>query len=213
MNIQKMYLTPNKYSRPQIALKKINGIVVHYVGNANSTAVANRNYFDSQKTKGNYVSSHYIIGLDGEIIQCIPENEIAYCSNSRNSDTISIECCHPSADGKFNDKTLNSLKLLLKDLIKRYDLKEDDIIRHFDVTGKMCPLYYVRNESEWFELRKELFQEDDPVTEEEFLVNGRKVKLKRILHNSRNYLELGDLKKIGIGSSWDNKNKIASINF
>ncbi len=164
MQIKEMFLTPNKYSRPQISLEKINGVVVHYVGNAGSSAVANRNYFEGNKDRKIYASSHYIIGLEGEIIQCIPENEIAYCSNNRNIDTISIECCHPKSDGKFNEKTLESLKELLKELIKRYNLSINDVIRHYDITGKMCPLYFVNNEDEWKSFKSNLFEKENDLS-------------------------------------------------
>ncbi len=157
MEIIEMFLTPNKYSRPQIKLEKVNGVVIHYVGNPGSTALANRNYFESNKDRQVYASSHYIVGLDGEIIQCIPEDEIAYCSNNRNIDTIGIECCHENADGKFNDKTLESLSYLLTILIKRYSLSVDDILRHYDITGKKCPIYYVNNVGEWEEFKSNLF--------------------------------------------------------
>ena len=84
-------------------------------------------------------SSHFVIGLDGEIVQCIPCNEIAYASNNRNSDTIAIECCIPDDTGKFNDSTYQSLIELTTWLIGRYDLGIEDVIRHYDVTGKNCP--------------------------------------------------------------------------
>ena len=81
----------------------MNTLVIHYVGNAGSTAMDNRNYFESLKdTRDRSASSHFVIGLDGEIVQCIPLSEVAYASRHRNSDTISIECCHPDEDGKFN---------------------------------------------------------------------------------------------------------------
>jgi N-acetylmuramoyl-L-alanine amidase CwlA len=150
LNIDKQYLTPNKYSRPQTPLKKVTKIAVHYVGNAGSSAQGNRNYFESLKDKHLYASSHYIIGLNGEIIQCIPEEEISYATNQANSYSISIECCHPKADGKFNDKTLNSLIELCVYLCKKYNLNPlADIIRHYDVSGKKCPLYWVTNPNEF----------------------------------------------------------------
>lgn len=142
MEIQEMLLTPNKFSRPQIALNKVTKIAVHYVGNPGSSAAANRNYFENQKNGGAYVSSHFVIGLDGEIIQCIPLNEISYCTNQANSYSISIECCHPDATGKFNEATENSLAELCAYLLQKYGLSADDIIRHYDVTGKQCPLYW-----------------------------------------------------------------------
>ena len=147
----------NDYSRPGLTLEKVNGIVIHYTANPGTTAKQNRNYFnglkDSKKTKA---SAHFVVGLEGEIVQCIPCNEIAYASNERNSDTISIECCHPDADGRFTDATIKSLARLTGWLCKELSLNEKHIIRHHDVSGKNCPKYYVEHEDAWRTLKKKL---------------------------------------------------------
>lgn len=142
MKIQQMFLSPNKYSRPQTPLKRVTKIAVHYVGNPGSTAKNNRDYFENQRFGGRYVSSHYIVGLGGEIIQCIPTSEIAYCTNAANSYSISIECCHPDATGRFTAATEQALAELCAYLCGQFGLTADDIIRHYDVTGKQCPLYW-----------------------------------------------------------------------
>ncbi|HHU73682.1 MAG TPA: N-acetylmuramoyl-L-alanine amidase [Clostridiales bacterium] len=155
--IRQHYLSPNEYSRPQTSLNKIKGVVVHYTANPGTSAVNNRNYFQSlAATKTTYASSHYIIGLEGEIVQCIPLTEISYASNHRNQDTISIECCHPDETGKFNQETYDSLVFLVAALSYEFNLDEDDIIRHYDVTGKMCPLYFVEHEDEWLSFKKDV---------------------------------------------------------
>ncbi len=147
-------LTPNDYSRPQTPLKEVKSIVVHYTANPGTSAIANRNYFENLKdSKTTYASSHFIIGLDGEIVQCLPLDEISFASNNRNPDTISIECTHPDGTGKFSKKTMKSLIALTAWLCGEYNLKEEDIIRHYDVTGKKCPLYYVEHEDEWEALK------------------------------------------------------------
>lgn len=148
----KNYLTPNEYSRPGKELKEVNAIVVHYVGNPGTTAAQNRSYFENLKdTHATSASSHYIIGIEGEIIQCVPLNEISYASNNRNKDTIAIECCHPDETGQFTTATYKSLVKLVAALCRTYDLDpETGIIRHYDVTGKYCPLYYVNHEDEWY---------------------------------------------------------------
>ena len=148
----KNYLTPNEYSRPCKELKEVNAIVVHYVGNPGTTAAQNRSYFENLKdTHATSASSHYIIGMEGEIIQCVPLNEISYASNNRNKDTIAIECCHPDETGQFTTATYKSLVKLVAALCRTYDLDpETGIIRHYDVTGKYCPLYYVNHEDEWY---------------------------------------------------------------
>jgi N-acetylmuramoyl-L-alanine amidase CwlA len=155
--ILKDLLTPNDYSRPQTPLTKVNSIVIHYTANPGTSAEANRNYFENLKTtKTTSASSHYIIGLEGEIIQCIPLNEIAFASNDRNSDTISIESCHPDKTGKFNEYTYQSLVQLTAWLCAEYDLKREDIIRHYDVSGKHCPIYYVDHEDAWEQFKDDV---------------------------------------------------------
>lgn len=158
------YLTPNPYSRPQKKLKRINGIVVHYTANPGTTAENNRSYFEGlAETHETSASSHYIIGLEGEIIQCIPLTEISYASNDKNDDTISIECCHTDETGEFNDATYDSLVSLVASLCKEFELDEKDIIRHYDVTGKLCPLYYVEHEDAWEKFKDKVMDEVDKV--------------------------------------------------
>ena len=141
------------YSRNGLSLDKVNNIVIHYVGNPNTTAKQNRNYFANIGTR---VNSHFIVGLNGEVVQCVPLSERSSASNHRNKDTISIEVCHPDTSGKFNDATLNSLKELTAWLCKTFYLTEKDIIRHYDITGKNCPLYFVEHENEWNLFKKDV---------------------------------------------------------
>lgn len=143
MNIQEKLLTVNQYSRPGTKRNSTTKIAVHYVANPGTSAIANRNYFENCKTTGVYVSSNYIVGLDGEVIRCVPDDEIAYCTNQANAYSISIETCHPDWTGKFNPKTYASLVELCTLLLKKYKLESDDLIRHFDVTGKVCPKCFV----------------------------------------------------------------------
>ena len=152
-------LTVNPYSRPGIATEEITGIVIHYVGNPGTTAQENRDYFEGLKDSGEtYASSHFVVGLEGEVIQCIPTSEIAYASNSRNDDTISIEVCHPDETGKFNDATYNSLVELTGWLCEYLQVSPENVIRHYDITGKECPLYYVEHEDAWEEFKLDVIQ-------------------------------------------------------
>lgn len=150
-------LDVNEYSRPGTPLPEVKGIVVHYTANPGTSAENNRNYFQGLKDSGEtYASSHFVIGMEGEIIQCIPCNEIAYTSNERNEDTVSIECCIPDETGKFTDATYQSLIRLVTWLMGRYDLTTDDVIRHYDVNGKNCPKYFVEHEDAWLAFKADL---------------------------------------------------------
>lgn len=150
-------LSMNPYTRSGKELKRVKGIVVHYTANPKTSAKQNRDYFEglasSHKTTA---SCHFIIGLNGEALQLIPLNEISYASNNRNADTISIENCHSDSTGKFNKKTYQKLVEMCAWLCLRYSLTSDDIIRHYDVTGKLCPKYYVEHEDKWEAFKKDV---------------------------------------------------------
>ena len=147
--IQKL-LPINEYSRPGDALPQVNGVVVHYVGNPGTTAKQNRSFFvNLAETHETYASSHFLVDMDGTILQCVPLDEISYCSGDRNADTISIECCHPDDTGKFTQETAEALTRLLNWLIETYGLERENILRHHDVNGKDCPKYFVKNPKEW----------------------------------------------------------------
>ena len=160
--VERDYLPVNPYSRPGDPLEKINGVVIHYVGNPGTTAHANRNYFESLSSgeEGTYASSHFVVGLDGEVIQCVPLTEIAYASNSRNEDTVSIEVCHPDETGEFSHVTYDRTVELTAWLCREFRLDpETDVIRHYDVTGKECPRYYVEHPEAWDTFRADVAAE------------------------------------------------------
>lgn len=172
----------NQYSRPGSKMLGIRGICIHWVGNANSKAISNRNYFNnlpiSNKTliaQGKplrYASSHEIIGLDGEVVICVPKNEVAFhagaksyktkvkelLANAPNRYLYGIEVCHPDWGGKFNDKTYQTLINRVADLLIEFNLSpsKDTIWRHFDATGKDCPKYYVDNQAAWDKLIEDI---------------------------------------------------------
>lgn len=140
-------------SRRGQQLKDIRNIVIHYVGNPGTTAQQNHDWYENPESE---VSSHFLVGLEGEIIHCIPLDEYSSASNHRNSDTISIEVCHPDSSGKFNGKTYASLVRLTAWLLDVCHLDAEDVIRHYDITGKECPRYYVQNEDSWLSFLDEV---------------------------------------------------------
>lgn len=155
--IDEQILTVNEYSRPGTKTDGIKYIVIHYLGNPETTAQENHDYFESLKDlETTYMSANYVIGLEGEIIHCVPDDEIAYASNERNQDSISIENCHKDSTGKFTEDTYNSLVKLTAYLSEKCDVDRDHIIRHYDVTGKECPKYYVENDDKWEEFKDDV---------------------------------------------------------
>ncbi|MBO4411791.1 MAG: N-acetylmuramoyl-L-alanine amidase [Lachnospiraceae bacterium] len=169
-------LRPGADSRPGTQIGPIQHIVVHYVGNVGSSAKDNRDYFEGN-VDGRKVSSHFVIGMYGEILQCIPLNEVAYAQGIRqdlidrgmvnhNYDSISIENCHPYENGKFTTETYWALVKLCAWLLEQYHLTPDALMRHYDatsspalgVTGKACPLYFVQNPAAWEQFKQAVGQ-------------------------------------------------------
>lgn len=151
------FLTPNEYSRPGERLAEVTEIFVHYTANAGTSAAQNRSYFENLGITGETsASAHFVIGYEGEIIQCLPLDEIGYAVREHNFNSVSIECCYLQEDGKFTEETYQSLMKLLGWLMSEYDLGPSAIKRHYDSSGKLCPLYYVEHEDAWNQLREDL---------------------------------------------------------
>lgn len=154
MEINKL-LTPYNYSNGE--LSRIKYIVIHYVG-ALGGAEANCKYYASKYVGA---SAHYFVGFSGEIWQSVEDKNIAWHCGAktyihpecRNSNSIGIELCvrnkgsqsDTSRDWYFEDATVASAKKLAKQLMEQYAIREDHVIRHYDVTGKICPNPYVYN--------------------------------------------------------------------
>ena len=153
MNINKLLTTVN-YNK--MTNKQNKFIVIHYVG-ATGGAEANCKYF---KSVYRGASAHYFVGHNGEIWQCVEDNNKAWhCgakkykhSSCRNSNSIGIEmCCKKDAGGKwyFEQATINSTIGLVKELMNKYNIPAANVLRHYDITGKVCPEPYVSNIKAW----------------------------------------------------------------
>lgn len=174
LDIIEDFLTPNPYSRPQRKLSGVDGIVWHWVANPNSSAKGNRNYFESRKNgKNSYGSAHYIIDIDGNIIQCLPDDEMAYHVGSKtytseslnrlgsypNANTIGIECTHIDWEGNMTQATKNALYKLTAHLLDKYSLDVNDIWLHKTVVGwKDCHRFYVNNPAEYKKAKENVFK-------------------------------------------------------
>ena len=164
--IEDQWLTPNRWSRPKRKLIGMRGIVIHWVANPNTSAMANRNFFESRQvgSKG-FGSAHEIIGLKGEIIRCVPETEMAYHVGARryrkegiknlspypNNCTYGIELCHTDWAGRMNKLTLVTLLNRLASLCKRFKLDPlTDLYLHQEIVGyKDCHRWWVNHPDDW----------------------------------------------------------------
>jgi N-acetylmuramoyl-L-alanine amidase CwlA len=189
--IIKDLLTPNPFSRPQEKLDGVRALIWHWYANPNTSAQANRNYFENRKYgKTGYGSAHYLIGLKGEVIQALNEYEMGYHIGSHvytkralnelgsypNANTIGIECAHIDWDGNMTDETYSTLIELSADILKRHNLDADDIWIHYETNGwKDCHRLFHRNPAKYKKakedvaklLKKPLKKSPTPVAKED----------------------------------------------
>lgn len=155
--------------------KDIKYLVIHYTGNDGDSAKGNANYF---KTHIVEASAHYFVDDNG-IIQSVPDDFAAYSVGGKkypscaktgggrfygkctNANSISVELCDTRKNGKydFTEKTLENAAELSRLLLKKYKIPVDNIIRHFDVTGKNCPALFVSDEKAWKAFKERIVDE------------------------------------------------------
>lgn len=188
MKITELLITPNEFSRPQWPMEGHLGIVIHYTGNAGTSARFNRNYFEGCKVGGPKVSAH--LEVDSvEAVQSIPLDEEAFhlryptqglsykddieakYGSIPSKTLIGIELCHPTQDGHFEPATLLLAEELCSELCFDFDIDPiEDIIRHFDVTGKCCPKWFVSHPEEFMDFKLKV---------KEFMIGQKRFKHQR----------------------------------
>lgn len=158
MEIVEKLIPRNIYNRP--GTKSIpKKICIHYTGNPGSGA-ANAAAYQMNVAKGCFkssgpnawTSSQYVVGIMGEVIRCVPDSEIAYAAAGNNSGVIHIEVCHTDKTGVFSSAAVKALSELVPYLMKRYNIAAAGVVRHYDLTGKHCPLYYI-DSARWAKLK------------------------------------------------------------
>ena len=163
----------SKYNHYDMDNRKIKYIVIHWVGAA-SSAKNNADYFYSADRSA---SAHYFVD-DKEIWQSVLDKNAAwavgggpldqaspyakygkkYFNKCTNSNSISIEmCCKKNSQGKLyiTDETIDLTAELVQMLQKKYSISDKNVIRHFDVNGKLCPGTHIE-ELKWEKLHSKL---------------------------------------------------------
>ena len=123
-------------------------IVIHYSGGACVSAETLARCLINNNA--NNVSANYCID-DKDVICTIPPGYMSYGVTAENHHIINIEVCYKDPSGRFELLTIAKLYLLVKKLMRSFNIPAENVVRHFDIshTGKKCPWYYVDNPSEW----------------------------------------------------------------
>lgn len=157
-------------------LGSIRYIAVHYTGNDGDSGAANGRYFRDNIVKA---SAHYFVD-DDSVVQSVPDDYIAWavggskyadCGRTgggkyhgicTNANSVSVELCDTQKDGVsgFSEKTINNAVMLIKSLMAKYSVDTEHVIRHFDVTGKICPKPFIGNAA-WESFKSRLESDTD----------------------------------------------------
>ena len=152
MKITDKLIPRGKYNRPGTKSEP-KRVCVHYTGDLGASAERLALFFCTNVNA--QTSSQYVVGTDGEVIRCVPDDEIAYGASGNNAGTIHIEVCYKQTDGRFEEASVKALNELVLYLMARYHIAAKDVVRHYDLTGKRCPAYYV-DAARWQELQERI---------------------------------------------------------
>lgn len=172
MEIKQILCNPKNYR--SYRKDRIKYLVIHYTAGIGDTAEGNGKYFATHDT--NDTSAHYFVD-ENSIVQSVPDEACAFHCGAksykhpecRNDNSIGIEMCSDKdARGNYiiTEATVNNAIKLTKHLMEKYNIDTNHILRHYDVTGKLCPEPWVRDESKWIAFKNKL--EESIMTYEQF---------------------------------------------
>lgn len=157
------------------SIKKILYAVVHYTGNDCDSDEGNANYFANNNVGA---SAHYFID-DDSVTQSVPDDYVAwsvgstglldqgspyrakgakYWGKCTNTNSLNFELCDTVKDGKrmVSEKTRANAAVFIAKKMHEHDIPISRLIRHFDVNGKLCPIYWVTDEEDWLAFKAEV---------------------------------------------------------
>lgn len=166
MEIKELLAHVSNYSKGRHTTIKY--LVLHYTANNGDTALGNCQYFSGANRNA---SAHYFVDEKG-VYRSVRDMNVAWHCGSmngykhkycRNTNSIGIEMCSRiDSNGKFyiKEKTIANAIELTKFLMEKYDIPVENVIRHYDVTGKMCPKPFVEDEKLWLDFKARLEEEE-----------------------------------------------------
>lgn len=140
--------------------KDVIAIVIHYTANNGDTAENNAIYFKREPIGA---SAHFFVDRAGKIVRSVHTNYVAYSVETpgmklkgkwNNANTVSIELCDFHKNTNVTPEQMCALKKLIKK-IRFWCPNAKEIIRHYDVCGKACPLNLL-DQAKWNKFKEEV---------------------------------------------------------
>lgn len=169
MEIKTKCCNPANYGGTR-GMVQVDWIVVHYTSNHGDTAKNNADYFAREKLL-NPASAHFFVD-ETEVWSSVPVWKIAYHSGAksykhpacRNTNSIGVEVCMLDKQGSVRMNAVRNAAALVLELMAKYDIDIDHVIRHYDVTGKNCPAPMVSDPALWERFLDMLKEGDEEMT-------------------------------------------------
>ena len=208
MEIKELLAHVSNYSKGRHTTIKY--LVLHYTANNGDTALSNCKYFSGANRNA---SAHYFVD-ENEVYRSVRDMNVAWHCGSmngykhkycRNTNSIGIEMCSRiDSNGKFyiKEETIANAIELTKYLMEKYDIKVENVIRHYDVTGKICPRPFVENLEDWKQFKDRL--EEEMVKNIQIKLNGKIKTVEAINKNGFNFVKLRDVADDKINVGYDN---------
>lgn len=145
--------------------QNIKYLVIHYTSNKGDTAKNNADYFAREVTKS---SAHYFVD-ENEVWQSVNDTDTAWHCGAknyahptcRNANSIGIEICMNDRSGNVRYSSIETAVRLAKEIITKYNIPIDNVLRHYDITLKNCPLPMIENEQLWINFKNALINEEE----------------------------------------------------
>lgn len=150
-------------------------IVIHYTGNKGDTAAANAAYF-SRENAG--ASAHYFVD-ETSVWQSVSDRDVAWhcgCKTGyfhpecRNANSIGIEICMLDKAGKIRQRSIDNAAKLTRELMKKYGVSISHVVRHYDVTHKLCPEPMVKDVELWSKFKTAVLAADHTEEDEGMII-------------------------------------------
>nr|DAF59663.1 MAG TPA: N acetylmuramoyl L alanine amidase endolysin [Siphoviridae sp. ct0Wl9] len=151
-----MFKQANNKNYAKGRTSSIKYIVIHYTANNGDTVSGNLNYFANNAVQA---SAHYFVDESGWG-QSVKDTDTAWHCGAqiykhyecRNPNSIAVELCSridSQGNYYFLDATVKNAANLVKQLMSKYNVDANHVLRHYDVTGKKCPAPMVDNITLW----------------------------------------------------------------
>lgn len=171
MEIKEMLANAGNYTKGR--KQAVQYIVVHYTANNGDRAESNGKYFQQPNRNA---SAHYFVD-ENDVVQSVKDSDTAWhCgaknykhNKCRNDNSIGVEMCSEK-DGNglyyINEETQKKALEVVKWLMGKYGVPLENVLRHYDVTGKLCPEPFVRNQVQWQDFKEKLAKQTEQKEEE-----------------------------------------------